>query len=91
MCRITRFRSRLLENLANLYLRLNRRFLNDGALHNGIFLLRASLKGEIDIIAVRFPYHLQSDRAFLSSSYLEINQLDIDIIIAEVKQTIRYV
>lgn len=64
----------------SLYLRLN------GYLTSG-FILHSednNITGEIDLIAVRFPYHSQAETEHNSSPYLEVPDT-IDIIIAEVK------
>ena len=73
-------RSTIQENLAKLYLRLN------GYLSSG-FIIHSDEKkidGEIDLMAVRFPFHSQNYTEHNSSSFLEVPE-NIDFIIAEVK------
>lgn len=73
-------RSTIQENLAKLYLRLN------GYLSSG-FLIHTDEKkidGEVDLIAVRFPFHSQNYTEHNSSPYLETPEA-VDFIIAEVK------
>ena len=73
-------RSIIQENIVKLYLRLN------GYISTGLIIHshEKKISGEIDIIAVRFPYHTQSDAEHNSSEYMEIPET-IDVIIGEVK------
>ncbi len=74
-------KSEIQENLVSLYLRLN------GYLSSGFILQsdRKGIKGQIDIIAIRFKYHRQDNAGHNSSPYIEIPQTNIDIIVGEVK------
>ncbi|MFZ6012313.1 MAG: hypothetical protein ACOYXT_18365 [Bacteroidota bacterium] len=75
-----KLRSTIQELLVSLYLRLN------GYLTSG-FILHSqhnSIEGEIDLVAVRFPYHRQPETEHNSSPYLEVPD-NIDVVIAEVK------
>lgn len=74
--------SNLQEQLVKLFLRLN------GYLTSGLIIHsneKGNNKTELDVIAVRFPYHKQIDRQVNCSKYLEIPISSIDIIIGEVK------
>ncbi len=73
-------KSTIQEQLATLYLRLNGYFTTSYIIHSD----KKQINGEIDIIAVRFPFHKQDDTEHNSSSFLELSSY-IDIIIAEVK------
>lgn len=75
-------KSDLQEQLVRLFLRLN------GYLTSGL-IIHSSQKGnnktELDIVAVRFPYHKQIDRQVECSKYMDYPTDSIDIIIGEVK------
>lgn len=73
-------RSTIQENIVKLYLRLN------GYISTGLIIHspEKTISGEIDIIAIRFPYHNQNDTEHNSSTFLEIPN-SIDVIIGEVK------
>jgi hypothetical protein len=68
------------ENIVKLYLRLNGYLSTSLIIHSN----EKKISGEIDIIAIRFPYHIQDDTEHNSSEYLEI-PATIDIVIGEVK------
>lgn len=68
------------ELLVALYLRLNGYLTSGYVIHsegNGI-------NGEVDVVAVRFPYHQQPETEHKTSAYLEVPD-NIDVIVAEVK------
>lgn len=73
-------KSTIQEQLATLYLRLNGYFTTGFIIHSE----ENKIKGELDILAVRFPLHKQDDTEHNSSEYLELADY-IDVIIAEVK------
>jgi hypothetical protein len=77
---IDKEKSTLQEYLVMLYLRLNGYFTTGYIIHSN----EKKIDGEIDILAVRFPFHKQDYTGHNSSKFLEI-PLHIDIIIAEVK------
>ncbi len=68
------------ELIASLYLRLNGYLISGFILHSE----GNKIDGEIDLIAIRFPYHRQPETEHNSSQYLEVPDT-IDVIIAEVK------
>lgn len=70
------------EDLVNLFLRLNGYLTTGLVIHSSAF---GKNQTEIDIVAIRFPYHNQDDRIVECSEYLEIPNDTIDIIISEVK------
>lgn len=70
------------EDLVKLYLRLNGYFATGLIIHSPNF---GSNLTELDTVAVRFPFHCQSDRQIICSDYLQIPNNGIDVIIAEVK------
>lgn len=73
-------KSEIQELITTLYLRLN------GYLTSG-FIFQSNenkIKGEVDLLAIRFPLHRQDETEHNSSIYLEVPN-DIDIIIGEVK------
>lgn len=77
----TKVQSTIQENLCTLYLRLN------GYLTTGLILhdkREYKQKGEIDLLAIRFPWHSQDETEHNSSPYLEVPTI-IDCIIGEVK------
>ncbi len=69
------------ENLVKLYLRLNGYFTTGFIVHSQ---KPYKIQSEIDILAVRFPFHIQNDTGHNSSPTLKLTD-GIDIIIAEVK------
>lgn len=73
-------KSTVQENLAKLYLRLNGYLISGFIIHSD----EKRIDGEIDLIAVRFPYHSQNYTEHNSSPYLETPEA-IDFIIGEVK------
>lgn len=73
-------KSTIQEQLATLYLRLNGYFTTGYIIHSD----EKKIEGELDILAVRFPFHKQDETEHNSSEFLEIPS-SIDIIIAEVK------
>ncbi len=73
-------KSTIQEQLATLYLRLNGYFTTGYIIHSD----KNEIDGELDIIAVRFPFHKQDDTEHNSSTFLEVSS-NTDIIIAEVK------
>ena len=75
-----KLRSKILESLSTLYLRLNGYFTTGLVLHRST----KDLDTELDIVAVRFPNHSQEETEHNSSPYLEVPN-HIDILIAEVK------
>lgn len=83
-------KSDLQELLCSLYLRLNGYFVSgfiipapEGDLNrNG---KHRSVRGEIDILAVRFPYNKEPEREIEPSGYLHVTNEKIDILICEVK------
>lgn len=68
------------ENLSKLYLRLNGYFSAGFIIHSD----EKKINGEIDIIAVKFPYHSQNYTEHNSSPFLEVPNT-IDVIVGEVK------
>ena len=72
-------RSTIQEQLATLYLRLNGYFTTGYIIHSN----EKKITGELDIVAVRFPFHHQDDTEHNSSEFLEIPK-NIDLVIAEV-------
>ena len=82
--------SDLQEQLSSLYLRLNGYFVSGFIVHapegevdtNG---KPRKVRGEIDALAVRFPYNNEREREAGSSDYLHVSDEIIDILICEVK------
>lgn len=70
------------EGLVNLYLRLNGYFTTGLIIHSSV---KGKNETELDVVAVRFPFHNQGDRVIGCSEYLQIPTNKIDIIIGEVK------
>lgn len=69
------------ENLAMLYLRLNGYFVSG-------FIIHApgnSVKTQLDVLAVRFPYNSEPEREILPSPYLQTSSDRTDFLICEVK------
>ncbi len=75
-------KSQLQEDIVKLFLRLNGYVVNGLIIHSPV---PGKSKTELDVIAVRFPYHNQKDRHVDSSPYLTIPSGSIDVIIGEVK------
>ncbi len=70
------------EDLVKLFLRLNGYFTTGLVIHSPSY---GNNKTELDTLAIRLPYHSQSDRVVECSEYLQIPSGTIDIIIGEVK------
>lgn len=70
------------EGLMNLFLRLNGYFSTGLIAHSSA---HGKNQTELDVLAVRFPFHQQTDRVIECSSYLQIPTDTIDVIIGEVK------
>jgi DNA-binding CsgD family transcriptional regulator len=70
------------EDLVRLFLRLNGYFTTGLIIHSPDL---GNNKSELDIIGIRFPFHLQEDRVISCSPFLQIPNNTIDIIIGEVK------
>jgi hypothetical protein len=75
-------KSQLQELLVKLFLRLNGYFTSGLIIHSDE---KGKNKTEIDLLAVRFPHHNQTDRMIDCLDYLKIPDNSIDIIIGEVK------
>lgn len=73
-------KSDIQETLVSLYLRLNGYFVSG-------FIVHASrgVRTEIDVLAVRFPRHMEPEREVQPCDHLEIPTGRIDFIIGEVK------
>jgi len=72
------------EDLVKLFLRLNGYFTTGLIIHSPI---NGRNQTELDIVAIRFPYHNQTDRVVECSEFLQIPKDSIDIIIGEVKSS----
>lgn len=72
----------LLEDLARLYLRLNGFWVQNFIIHSN---KQGSESSELDIIAIRLPFHNQNDRGVETSNYLEVSNNKIQIIIGDSK------
>jgi len=70
------------ENLVKLYLRLKGYLVSNLIIHSEE---RGNLKSELDIIAVRFPNHMQDYRWVNVDDKLECSNSRIEVIIADVK------
>jgi len=82
--------SDLQEQIAALYLRLNGYFVSGFIIHapEGEVNEKGehrSARGEIDALAVRFPYNNEPEREVKQSDYLRVSNTHIDILICEVK------
>lgn len=77
-------RQDLQEDLVKLFLRLNGYFTSGLIIHSPI---RGRNQTEIDVVAIRFPFHNQEDRIVECSEFLQIPIDTIDIIIGEVKSS----
>ncbi len=75
-------RSRLQENLLNLYLRLNGYFVTGFIVHSPEY---GRNRAEIDALAIRHPYNDEPERLIRPSPYLEPSTEFIDLLICEVK------
>jgi hypothetical protein len=75
-------RSRVQENLFNLYLRLNGFFVTGFIVHSPI---QGQNRAEIDALAVRHPYNDEPERVIKPSSYIRTSQELIDLLVCEVK------
>jgi len=73
-------KSEFQELLAMLYLRLNGYFTSGFIVH-----APRDNRTQIDILAVRFPYHAEPEREIACSPWLQIPPLHTDILICEVK------
>lgn len=74
-------KGKLQEAITTLYLRLN------GYFTSGLIVHRPA-KGnltDVDVLAVRFPWHVQPDRGVGPASELKCTGTEVDIIIGEVK------
>jgi len=72
------------EKIVNLYLRLKGYITTNLIIHSDT---QGSLNSELDILAIRMPFHLQIDRQVDLIDYLESSTESIEIIIADVKNT----
>lgn len=70
------------EYLAKLYLRLKGYYVNNLIIHSAD---KGSSGSELDIIAVRLPFHLQKDRQVLIEDFLNSSSSSVQVIIADVK------
>lgn len=82
--------SNLQEQLAGLYLRLNGYFVSGFIIHapEGEFNKKGEprkVRGEIDLLGVRFPNNAEPERQVDPSEYLYVSDKLIDILICEVK------
>ena len=83
-------KSTLQEKLVALYLRLNGYFVSGFIVHAPIEYQNAAgetrrARTELDILAVRFPFNREPERVVLPSTYLDVSNSHIDIVIGEVK------
>ncbi len=72
------------ESLARLYLRLKGFLVSNLILHSE---QQGNLKSELDIVAMRMPYHNQDYREVNVSDYLDCSNSRIEILIADVKNS----
>jgi len=82
--------SDLQEQLSALYLRLNGYFVSGFIIHapEGEVNEKGKprkVRGEIDMLAVRFPHNKEPERGVGPSDYLHVSGANIDILICEVK------
>lgn len=82
--------SDLQEQVAALYLRLNGYFVSGFIIHapEGEVNKKGEPRrnrGEIDVLAVRFPHNKEPEREVGPSNYLHISNTHIDVLICEVK------
>lgn len=70
------------EILAQLYLRLNGYFTTGLILHSPEW---GQARTEIDCLAIRHPYHCQSERGVETSDFLGTHEGETDVILCEVK------
>ena len=78
------------EQLASLYLRLNGYFVSGFIAHAPEGYVNKeteprSVRTEVDILAVRFPYNSEPEREVKPSEYLRVSKTHIDVLICEVK------
>jgi hypothetical protein len=83
-------KSDLQEQLAALYLRLNGYFVSGFIIHAPEGEVNdkdqpRSARGDIDVLAVRFPHNAEPERETEPSPYLRVSGTHIDILICEVK------
>ncbi len=72
------------EYLSKLYLRLKGFVCSNSIIHSET---HGNSKSELDIIAVRMPFHSQNYRKVIGDDFLESSNSRIEIIIADVKNT----
>lgn len=82
--------SDLQEQIAALYLRLNGYFVSGFIIHapEGEVNEKGEhrrVRGEIDVLAVRFPHNKEPEREVGPSNYLQVSNTHVDILICEVK------
>jgi hypothetical protein len=75
-------KSELEENLSRFYLRLNGYFVTNLIIHSSKDGLSSS---ELDVVAIRFPFHRQPDRGVETSKYLDVHASRTEILLADVK------
>ncbi len=75
-------KNQLEEKVVKLFLRLNGYFTTDLIIHSEI---KGNNRTQIDVLGVRFPFHLQDDREIPCSEKMDIPKDKIDILICEVK------
>lgn len=74
--------SQLQETLTSLYLRLNGYFTSSLILHSET---KGAIRSELDRIGIRFPLHQQPEREIGFSTFLNVPNDKIDLVIVEVK------
>lgn len=75
-------RSRIQENLLNLYLRLNGFFVTGFIIHSAEY---GCIRSEIDALGIRLPFNDEPERAVAPSPYLDTSSVYTDLLICEVK------
>src|SRR5271154_6799437 len=75
-------KGKLQESIVTLYLRLNGYFTTSLIVHHSEVGKNTT---DLDVLAVRFPWHSQPDRQVGSAPELECPDAGIDLIIGEVK------
>lgn len=73
------------ESLVAMYLRLNGFFTSGHIIHANTENTAIREKGDIDVFAIRLPYSREPETGVLSSSYLDVQNGKLEIIIGEVK------
>jgi hypothetical protein len=73
-------KSEVQETIASLYLRLNGYFVSGFIVHAA-----DQVKTEIDLLAVRFPYHEEPEREIKCCHYVSPPEGRVDFIVGEVK------